>query len=1313
MLRSFVREQTHRAMNRTNERCLCLIALALFYLSFSPPITSAHSHHDYNAVSHEQGADRSVYGKTHTIQRNDPPGDNISPTSPEAIIAVEENRSNISTSTRVHSNQHSLISVSVLVEIEEHTIMPITLSPDKNDNRYKKDIDGRAQVLYTFDEHNSSIASPRNNIDIVWTVSVEEIQVGGSDVNKDDSKLDPKPYSQLVLLEWKKIKEVNEYVIESSHDTDIKSGFTNANIVAPKRLYRNLIHFSGTANCTFMIPLERDDSSFHSSSAPSSSSSSLTKTFIVSLMQSTRLAASMTSDSLYDDIRSNNNSNERNTTTVLTRRLATLPRKTDSHYQSIIDPVVKVILHHSQRQRYHEEPQLPGNILSEDYDFNSRDEKGPTNDDNVDDDNKSGYVSKNNLRDLFGGESNFLWTLLLLSTLHAMRSIPIGYILKLVFCLNYLQSLGCAMFPVHTQEYNGEDYKDNTHHHDDGKEEEDVDNEGCHYLEDDHRCNQRFEEAEEKENQVRTIPHLQLAPSYSDKNANMIETGTCFSKDPRQKDHPKNFESHDSYNITFCCGDYDDNNNNLEKEGKKGEPNDNNLDHILDNPLIVHEEAPLEDDIVRLRPNMELTAINSDISTFNDNLLEASNPKFENVNTSFGSSHKIAVLTTVSHPKNYANSLKSAVAATMGSSSRNNLMSQISHNLMNNSEEMKCINMNDISERSIKTTEPKTYSDPPFKDSPLESSYIVNCTNEKEDSDYSSPKELPREDHRFGSLGSKTQLDDARRSLSEETPKSRCDEITDHIYKNPTKDLFEVMYENSDAKVKIVPPLGLSSEKLLMADKRVKGVNSIRGLNNSYIGPLHEDDILVDNLPTKECPAMNSLTAGTGIMRRSSITHTKDIILGVDQETQGGDFLDQTTETHDLKKRHNESSLQVEKPSQFLKKGDDSIERGTGNHTIMGDDLDMALKHIIRKDQNQDTIVLSVGGHDNDVNYFSKKTNEVKGYRIHSCEYWMEGPSRRRKEATAMGALSSEFDSPSSLPPRGHEILTQFSNLEQHKMHQARLGQSDQDLAKKSEIKINDSFLGSPTANTTDRPPKSTGLRVDNLKQIESLSEHKKSKLQKKQEIRNGNLRWKRNISQGSETEESYVSTLPPDSDYVSDDDPSLLFLGCSTSESQAFASQSISNSSENERKQREILKDARFGKRRKLSRYNGLPDEAALTRDATLTVINPEMLQKESTKETDLDSVEVVRVIIPDKLKKRGKRPYSKSNYVADWVPSNELQSMSQAFLHEESWDIVTPNLQTSNTRVFKSISLQSKKSKDGFSSSSIPFKQSSHKSI
>lgn len=1291
------------AMKRTNERSLCWIALALFYLSFSAPITSAHSHHEYNAVSQKRGADRSDYGKTRTIQRNDPPDENISPSSSEATIAVEENRRNINTSTRVRSNQHGLISVSVLVEIEEHTIMPVALSPGKNDNRYnKKDRDGRAQVLHTFDEHNSSIASPRNNIDIIWTVSVEEIQVGGRHVQKDESKPTLKPYSQLVLLEWKKRKEVNEYVeyvTASSHDTDIKNGFTNTNAVASKRLYQNSVHFSGTANCTFMIPLERDDSSFHSSP-------SLTKTFIVSLMQSTRLAASMTSTSLYDDIRSNNNSHERNTTTVLTRRLATLPRKTYSHHQSIIDPVAKITLHHSQRQMYHEEPQLPGYTLSEDYDFNSRCEKQPTDDDNIND-NKSGYASRNNLRDLFSGESSFLWTLLLLSTVHGMRSIPIGYILILDFCLKYLQSLGCAMLPVHTQEYDGEDYIDNTHHHDDGKAEEDVDNEACHYLEVDHRCNPRFEEGAEKLNQVQTISHLPSAPSYSDKDAKMIrvETSTCFSKDPRQKDHPKNFKNHDGYNTTFCCGDCDDDNNNAEKEeGKKAGPGDNNLDHILDNPLIVHEEeAHLQDDIVRLRPNMESTAINSDMSTFNDNLIEVSNPKFENVNTSFGSSHKSAILPTVSHPKNYTNSLKSAVAATIGPSSRNNPLSQISNNLMNNSEEMKCINIKDTQERSVKTIEPKTYSDPPFKDSPVGTSYIVNCTNEKEDSDYSSPKEPPREDHWFGSLGSKTQLDDAQRSSSEETPKSGCNKITEQIYKNPTKDLFEVMHENSDAKVKIVPPLGLSSEKLLMADKRMKSVNSTRTPNNSYTGPLHEGDILFDNLPTKECPAMNLLT-GTGTMRRLSITHTKDSILGVDQDTQCGDVLDQTVETHDLKERFIKSSMQVENAPQFSKKSVGFIERGTCNHTIIGYHLDTALNHTMRKDQNQDSIILPVGGHGNAENSFSKKTNEVKGYPIHSFEDSMEGPSRRRKETTATGAISSKFDSPSSLPPRGQGILTQFSDLEHHEIHQARLGQSNQDLAE-SEIKFNDGLLGSPTANITVNPPKSSGLRVGNLKQIQSLSEYKKSELQKKHEIRNGNVRWKRNIGQGSEAEESYVSTLPPDSDYVSDDDHSLLFLGRSTSESQAFESQSIANSCENERKKREISNDARFGKRRKRSRHNGPPDKAALTRDATLTVINLEPLQKESSKDTDLDSVEVVRVIIPDKLKKRGKRPYRKSNYVADWVPSNELQSMSQAFLHEESWDMVTPDLQTStNTRVPKAISLQSKKSKDGF--------QSSHKS-
>lgn len=195
-----------------------------------------------------------------------------------------------------------------------------------------------------------------------------------------------------------------------------------------------------------------------------------------------------------------------------------------------------------------------------------------------------------------------------------------------------------------------------------------------------------------------------------------------------------------------------------------------------------------------------------------------------------------------------------------------------------------------------------------------------------------------------------------------------------------------------------------------------------------------------------------------------------------------------------------------------------------------------------------------------------------------------------------------------------------------------------------------------------------------------------------------------------SEAGESYESTLPPDSCYESDQDPfelkasdvcdsniveSLHCLENSSTTQEEATRYSLANEAKELRtKEQEIVRDRITFP---LSLYGQNTPEKVYTDENNRIVQETANSQTKRTHQESLDSdsVVVMHVLAPDS-DKRGTRPYSKSNFVSDWIPSNGLQTVSQRFMNEESWNIApAPDFQRSNGThtVPKSISLCGKK--------------------
>ena len=1118
-------EQSQRA-TRENEWRLFLITLVLLCLSSSPSTTFAHSDHDYSLFSHEHDANRSDYITSHVIPQG---GDGLS-SSLKNRTAKEENKSSIKSSIgthpRIRSNQHSLISVSVVIESEERSTIPAVLPSTRKDHQNaKKDEDGGGHLDHAFNEYKSNTASVRNNSDVTWTVHVEELHVGLTDAEKNEHKDVSVFYSEQIHLKWKKIKEVNEFVIDSNDDVERSSGLVDRTIDSAEKLQQISIFYSGTTNITLLIPLVDDDNipSRHRSTPPLASQSRI---FLVSLIKSTRQVTSFTRNSSQHSAHPNNHLNDTISSTLLTRRLATLPRNTYSSHRPTIDPVATVFLYHR------EEPHLSTRLEN---DISTTREDGR----HVNAGDESADATAKNLGHFWYFESNFFWTLLLLSTMQAIHSTSLAHALHWIFHIRYAASSACGITHDHSQEFNNGDSHENVRRHDDGKEVEGVNYDDDSMLEFGRFHRQQCEETQEVENHRRLLSQMELAVSSTRHNAemNLTDKDTSFSKSPRHTDIDDNLNFQDNCNPTTTRGDCIINADHLDRDNTKmREQNVENIDNDLENINSVNKKGHLNCDIARRHLNIKLTPANAETCAFNDKLSGALKPTFEDTRTFLVPQHKISDMSTDCREEEYPSDTKHILTTSRGIQTRTDSLPQIPHDL--NYKYNKCDDIYGDLDHSIKQTDDKS-----------------NYDMEREEANY------------------------------------------------PKADLVTI------------PHMYSQSESHLLTNDNIK---SARSTSDSYMlssDSRHQDNLLVVNFNPISQP-VDSPNAASIVLKAPSVECTKDVDNRIDREIDDKESLNETTLNHNLNQSHNKA------PS---------------------------------RDQ--------VGENDHVANSVFEKTNVAGDKQNFACAYPMERLlGGYQKNITVASFDDSRSTSSLILQFQERKSSTELSDLSLHKMKH-NLGKSDKevniDLARKQMAKIR------------AHPRKATARRHGDSKQSQGIQSNDRS--------------WKRNTSQHSETEESYVSTLPPDSDYASE---------CSHF-SRTLEPKSIQDSSKIERKQSKLSTHAQIRRRRNLSNCIDVADEKNSRKDKTTTAGNLQRVDNCSLKETDHDSVEVVGVVIPHKVKRRGKRPYRKSNYVADWVPSSELQSMSQKFLQEESWDIVTPSFQTSNARVPKLISLQAKRVK------------------
>lgn len=204
---------------------------------------------------------------------------------------------------------------------------------------------------------------------------------------------------------------------------------------------------------------------------------------------------------------------------------------------------------------------------------------------------------------------------------------------------------------------------------------------------------------------------------------------------------------------------------------------------------------------------------------------------------------------------------------------------------------------------------------------------------------------------------------------------------------------------------------------------------------------------------------------------------------------------------------------------------------------------------------------------------------------------------------------------------------------------------------------------------------------------------------------------------------ESYVSTLPPDSDCDSER-TNYVPSPCSTeteervldkdednhacpSRQEAKVHKPTQNNGPSQEKRRKHSADAHCNKVHNSRRLRGrriakrkFPPDSVFDFPASkmeTTVRSPEN-SKDSKKskapfgndaspkkriaehiDKDCGSVKFLRAFPPSPSKKA--RPFQNSNIVPDWVPSIKLQSLSQKFLDDEGWEGVTPSASTKAT--------------------------------
>ncbi|KAG7336635.1 hypothetical protein IV203_024130 [Nitzschia inconspicua] len=184
--------------------------------------------------------------------------------------------------------------------------------------------------------------------------------------------------------------------------------------------------------------------------------------------------------------------------------------------------------------------------------------------------------------------------------------------------------------------------------------------------------------------------------------------------------------------------------------------------------------------------------------------------------------------------------------------------------------------------------------------------------------------------------------------------------------------------------------------------------------------------------------------------------------------------------------------------------------------------------------------------------------------------------------------------------------------------------------------------------------------------------------------------------------EESYESTLPPGSDYRSEDDETAFPTNYETKKMGTPLSQKLTTKESKTKKRKTspfFTFETNLGSGEKLISLEHVKDikESATPSPSTNHQVGGQLLgprKKRHTNDKRVGEIDLTLDFSPGvhntALKKWDNRPYSRSSIVAEYVPSNSLQSTSRPFARDEVWDI---SRSPSQRLIPKTIALPSRK--------------------
>ncbi|KAL3917480.1 MAG: hypothetical protein SGILL_004696, partial [Bacillariaceae sp.] len=282
----------------------------------------AHAHDDGNTHSnsdslHHKSRDISSFHQHHqdpsayslTGQESSKPTTRSGPPA-SAVDKAPPTTTTVAAAT-IHTNKHGLIAVTVSVEQEQ------------------------IQCLKNSSRNSSTPLSPSPNF--LWTVAVEEAPVF--------TKKSPTSTSKAVSAELQPVLRLSKNLSLHWNRRETVPSLWNSSVAAnsatDEDFVSSLLSFSGSASCSFVIPLESYPGEDAAEDLPLASlmhTTAAARTFIVSLwMIPTNVQAEIKGES-------KEHQPQRQQQLVM-RRLATLPRMANP--RQTIDPVAKVVLEHT------------------------------------------------------------------------------------------------------------------------------------------------------------------------------------------------------------------------------------------------------------------------------------------------------------------------------------------------------------------------------------------------------------------------------------------------------------------------------------------------------------------------------------------------------------------------------------------------------------------------------------------------------------------------------------------------------------------------------------------------------------------------------------------------------------------------------------------------------------------------------------------------------------------------------------------------------------------------------------------------------